>query len=146
MKRPIFILAFVFIVLAACNDDDATTTASLNGTWKVVSFENHATGTVELQTQENSWNKDITISFDDTTSPGVLSGTNTLNAISGKFTYPERNSFKIDDFFTTYVNQPRWADEFLEAILDPVPVFNVDGNQLTIYYEGRLKSVTLIRQ
>ena len=86
------------------NDDSSITT--LNGTWKVLSFENYTDNIREFKNQENSRGLDITINFDDTKDPNELSGTNTTNTVFGEFEYIGTRKFKIDNYGTTQVAQP----------------------------------------
>jgi len=141
MKR--LILAIGLICIFSCSNDDFDN--SLNGSWTVFSFENLTTGTTEFKTQENSWDKEIKIQFDDTRNPKIISGTNITNQISGEFIYVGQNQVKVSDLVSTYVNQPRWADEFVIAIRDEDLTFKIINDRLVIYYDNKSKSVTLKR-
>ena len=90
------------------NDDSSITT--LNGTWKVLSFESYTDNIREFKNQENSSGLDIIINFDDTKDPNELSGTNTTNTVFGEFEYIGTRKFKINNYGTTEVAQPVWAD------------------------------------
>src|SRR5438128_2061089 len=115
MKKLILAIGFFLIGILSCTNESFDN--SLNGSWTVLSFENLATGTTEFKTQENSWNKDIKIQFQDTENPKIISGTNITNRISGKFSYVGQNQFRVSNLGSTYVAQPRWADEFVVAIV-----------------------------
>lgn len=125
--------------------DDSSIT-SLNGTWKVKSFEDHNTGIVEYKTQENSWNLDIIVTFDDTKNPHELTGTNTTNEISGEFDYVGQRELSVSDLFSTEVGQPAWADKFIDALIDNDATFKINNEQLRIYFDNNTKSVTLIKE
>jgi hypothetical protein len=129
--------------ISSFNDDSSIST--LNGNWKVYSFENFSTMTVEYATQENSWDKYITVTFDDTKDPNELAGTNITNTILGEFEYVAQRQFKMNTLSTTQVGQPEWADEFTNAILDNEASFEINTEQLRIYYDNKTKSVTLNR-
>jgi len=143
MKRLILVIGLLLIGIFSCTND--TFDNSLNGSWTVFSFQNLTTGTTEFKTQENSWDKDIKVKFDDTVNPKTLSGTNITNQIFGEFSFVGQNQFKVSNLGSTEVNQPRWADEFLVAILDQSLSFKITSDRLVIFYNNKTKSVTLKR-
>lgn len=126
------------------NDDSSITT--LNGTWKVLSFENYTNNSREFKNQENSRGLDIIINIDDTKNPNALSGTNTTNTVFGEFEYIGARKFKMTDYGTTEVAQPVWADKFNQAIVDGEVNFKINVMGLRIYYDNETKSVTLTRE
>jgi len=86
------------------------------------------------------------VQFNDIKNPNTLSGINTTNQIFGEFTYTGKNQFKVSNYFqSTKVNQPRWADEFIIAILDPDLTFEITNDKLIINYDNSSKRVTLKR-
>jgi len=97
------------IGISSFSDDPSIT--SLNGTWKVFSFEDYAAGEVEHKNEENSRGLDITITYDDTKEPNELSGTNTTNTVLGEFEYAGTRSFRMIKYLTTEIGQPDWADK-----------------------------------
>ena len=153
MRVKTLIIVFALFGLLSCskedvdinsfNDDSSITT--LNGTWKVLSFEDYTDNSRELKTQENSRGLDIIINFDDTKDPNELSGKNTTNSVSGEFEYIGTRKFKVSNYFTTRVGQPVWADKFNQAILDGDVNFKINGTELQIYYDNETKSVTLTK-
>ena len=143
MKRLSLVIGLLLIGIFSCTND--TFDNSLNGSWTVFSFQNLTTGTTEFKTQENSWDKDIKVKFDDTVNPKTLSGTNITNQIFGEFSFVGQNQFKVSNLGSTEVNQPRWADEFLVAILDQNLSFKITSDRLVIFYNNKTKSVTLKR-
>jgi hypothetical protein len=129
------------------NDDPSITT--LNGTWKVYSFENLDTHMVEYKTQQNSNGQDIVVEFNDTKDPHGFSGINTTNVFGGEFVYAGSRRFKLKGVISTLAGQPEWGDNFSELIryahYDEV-TFIINDEILRIYYNFRLKSVTLVKQ
>jgi hypothetical protein len=125
-------------------DDSSINT--LNGTWKVISFENYTNDSREFKNQENSRGLDIIITFDDTKDPNELSGTNTTNTVLGEFEYIGTRKFKTMNYKTTEVAQPVWADKFNQAILDGEVNFKINLVLLRIYYDNETKSVTLTKE
>jgi hypothetical protein len=143
--KTIFLIIGLSIGIFSCDNDDNFDN-SLNGSWTVFSFEDLTTGTTEFKTQDNSWNKDIKIQINDIGNPKTISGMNITNQIFGEFSYTAPNQFRVSEYFaSTKVNQPRWADEFVIAILDPNLSFEVARDRLKILYDNNTKSVTLTR-
>jgi hypothetical protein len=143
MKNLMLAIGFFSIGVLSCTNESFDN--SLNGTWTVYSFENLTTATTEYKTQENSWNKEIQVQIDETKNPKNISGTNTTNQISGELSLVAQNQFIVSNLASTKVNQPRWADEFITALLDPNLTFEVSYNKLVIYYANNTKRVTLNR-
>lgn len=139
--------------IAGCSKDeidvhaftDDPTITTLNGTWKVRSFEDFTQNTVEFKTQENSRGLDITITFDDSKQPHQLSGENTTNTIAAEFEYTGDRKFAISHITSTEVAQPRWADQFIDALLEDDLHYKINATSLRIYYDNDSKSVTLSR-
>jgi hypothetical protein len=143
MKRLILTIALFSIGILSCTNDSFDN--SLSGSWTVYSFNDLTNGTSEFKTEENSWDKDINIRFDNTGSPKTISGTNITNQIFGELGFVGQNQFKVSNFGSTKVNQPRWADEFVVAILDQDLTFKIANDRLVIYYSNKTKSVTFKR-
>jgi hypothetical protein len=143
MKKLILAIGLLSIGTLSCTSD--TFDNSLNGSWTVFSFDNLTTGTTEFRTQENSWNKEIKVKFDDTGNPKTISGTNITNHIFGEFNYDGKIHFTVSNLGSTDANQPRWADEFLIAILDQNLTFKITNDRLLIFYDNNSKRVTLKR-
>jgi hypothetical protein len=132
------------ISINSFKDDPSITT--LNGTWKVVSFDDLTANTTESKTQENSWGKDIIVTFNDNTNPKLFSGKVTTNSVAGEFEYISQRQFKLNRYGTTFVGQPVWADKFGKAVLDGNVTFGINSEELRIYYDSKTKSVTLTRE
>jgi hypothetical protein len=143
MRKILLAIGVFSMVILGCTNEKVDN--SLNGSWTVLSFENLTTGATEFKTQENSWDKDIKVQFHDTNNPNIISGTNITNQISGEFNYVGQNQFAVSNLASTYVGQPRWADEFVVAILDQDLTFKIADDKLVIYYDNNSKSVTLTR-
>ena len=146
--REILIIGLFVLGQWSCSDDDFddASITTLNGTWKVASFEDATTGKVEHKTQENSWGYDIVVSFDDTTDPKIFSGTVTTNSVTGEFDYVGTRQFKLLRYGSTMIGQPAWADKFGSAVLGENVTFKINNKQLRIYYDNHTKSVTLVRE
>lgn len=132
------------IAMNSFMDDSSITT--LNGTWKVISFENYTDNSVELKSQENSRGLDIVLTYNDTKKPNEISGTNTTNTVFGEFEYSGLRKFKVTNYSTTEVAQPAWADKFNEAILSRELDFKINTTHLRIYYANNTRSVTLTQE
>ena len=154
MRIQALIIGLTILGQVSCSDSeiaidslkDNSSQTSLNGTWKVISFEDYNLNTVEVKDQANSWGLDIVVTFDDTSTPSVLSGKNTTNTIAGDFNYTGIRKFKVNLLNTTKVAQPVWANKFSEAILDTNISYNISGSELTVYYDNNTKNMKLKRE
>lgn len=166
MRLKLVIISFFLLGQLSCSDDAAEPSSStqetipdsfnddpsittLNGTWKVYSFENHDTHMVEYKTKANSNGQDIIVEFNDTKNPHGFSGINTTNVFGGEFVYEGSRQFKLKAVTSTLVGQPEWGDNFDElmhyAHNDEV-TFIINNELLCIYYNFQMKSVTLVKQ
>jgi len=128
------------------NDDPSIST--LNGIWKVHSFENLTANTIEYKTLKNSGGQDIIVEFDDTKNPNAFSGIKTTNIFGGEFDYVGSREFKLKGVVSTLAGQPAWADEFDKLVgygLYQEVTFIINDEMLRIYYSYNTKSVTLIK-
>ena len=143
---------FLVISLGGCAADvdigvfaDDPSIKTLNGTWRVKSFEDFNHHTVEFKTQANSRGFDITVTFDDSKQPHEISGENTTNTIWGEFDYIHSRTLTFSHVASTEVAQPPWADQFMDAILQGPVDYKINATTLRIYYDNDTKSVTLVR-
>jgi hypothetical protein len=148
MKKLLFVL---FVALAGCADTggsnaEETNSAlvSLNGTWRVVSFENYDENSVIYPTEENSGGYDITITFDESGDPYQLTGRNATNDIYGTFEYLSDNKVHVIHFTSSKVAQPELADEFSRALTSEHLEFEIVNGRLKLYYEEKDRGVTLV--
>ena len=152
MRIWILIIGLASFVQLSCSEEafmsfhEPSSITTLNGTWKVISFENYIDNSQEFKNQENSLGYDIIVKFDDTKNPNELSGTNTTNAFSGDFEYTGTGKMKFNYYLTTKVVQPAWADKFDQVIIGGEVSFLIDATALRIYYDNKTKSVTLTRE
>jgi hypothetical protein len=148
------LIGLILIAQLSCSDEnsdihsftDDLSITTLNGRWRVISFEDFTTNTVEYQTQENSWDKDIIVTFNDALLPKLLSGEVTTNSVHGEFDYVGPRQFKLNKYETTFVAQPSWADKFGTAVNDNTATFKINSDKLRIYYSNNTKSVTLAKE
>jgi hypothetical protein len=132
---------------ASFNDDPSIYT--LNGTWKVHSFENLTSNAIEYKTQKNSGGQDVIVEFNDTKDPHGFSGIKTTNSFGGEFEYAGSRQFKLEGVISTLAGQPKWVDEFDKFIvyaLHKEVTFIINEEMLRIYYDYNTKSVTLIKE
>lgn len=126
------------------NDD--TSIQTVNGTWKLTSFEDFATEKVEFQNETNSWGRDIIITFNDSINPRSISGENTTNTITGEFEYTSNRQIHVQNLFTTKVGQPDWGNKFSAAILSGDLDFIINKDRLRIFYNSKMNSMTFNKQ
>lgn len=154
MKIRTTIVGLLLLGLISCSSDDIdinsfrddSSITTLNGTWKVVSFEDLTTNMTEFKTQENSWGKDIIVTFNDNLDPNLFSGKVTTNSVQGEFEYAGQRQFTLSRYGSTFAGQPVWADKFGTAVLDGNVTFAINSEKLRIYYDNKTKSVTLTRE
>jgi hypothetical protein len=152
MRKLTLLIALLLVLQPGCSSDDISSLiddsliTTLNRTWKVISFEDHASNSVEYKSEENSWGKDIIVTFDDTSSPKIFSGSITTNSVHGEFEYFGQRQFKLNNYISTFAGQPVWADKFGTALATEKITFSINESTLRIYYENKSKSVTLTRQ
>lgn len=123
---------------------DDPTIKSLNGKWKVISFEDCDEQQAEFKTEENSWGYDIVVTFHDRDGIVILEASNTTNFIGGSFKYNgSRQIENVDCCFTTLILQPEWGNKFL-TVFNCWRYLNISitTNRLRIFYCYNLKSVT----
>ena len=149
--KKVYLLCMIFF---ACSEEDFDrhdfrddlTIQTINGTWKVISYEDFIANTVTTKNDDNSWGFDVIITFDDIVTPHEISGRNTTNTVFGEFSYRPVRTFELHRLGTTKVGQPEWGDEFSRALLDGIIEFKVNTSNLRIYYYGKNRSVTLIKE
>ncbi|MEM8968679.1 MAG: hypothetical protein AAGE93_19845 [Bacteroidota bacterium] len=115
--------------------DDSSVTL-LNGTWKVIAYEDFEQSKLITKTEENSWGKDVIIAFDDTTDTRSISGQNTTNSVGCTFEYTEQRSIQTSSLFSTYVNQPEWGNRFGRVISESDLQFTINTTRLKVYNES----------
>lgn len=140
------IILFSVIILISCQTKRNVSAASLNGNWKVISYNNHISNSTITKNSTNTWNDfnngDITINFNSSRSDeGSFSGTNVTNKFSGKFSLNSSNKISIKDFISTEMNEPEWATLFHQVYT--AESFFINDNTLTIYYNQNNNSVSL---
>lgn len=119
---------------------------TLNGTWKVISFEDFALESIEFPNQTNSTGLDVVVTFNDLTTPPNLSGRNTTNTIQGNFEYINSRQLKVFTLASTRVAQPEWGNKFSDAMLNESFQFIISESRLRFYYNDRKNSITFAKQ
>src|SRR5664280_446768 len=130
MKKLLLILC-TFIVSVSCdkerineNFQDETSIQNINGTWKVVSYEDFQKASVTVKNDVDS-----------------LYGQCTTNTISGKYTIAGRY-ISIDSYGGTKIGQPVWGNMF-SNIVYLIRSFEINEHQLRFFYNNSENSVTL---
>jgi hypothetical protein len=153
--RALIIAAILCLVTSSCSENelndgnsfiDNKTIQTVNGTWKLISFEDLMTDKVEFKSETNSWGRDIIITFDDTINPHNVSGINTTNSIKGEFEYISYRHINVQNLYTTKVGQPDWGNKFVDAILSGNLDFKISNDQLRVYYNNKMSSMTFDKQ
>ena len=144
MKTLLLILC-TFIVSVSCdkerineNFQDETSIQNINGTWKVVSYEDFQKASVTVKNDVDSWNgMDVILTFANDS----LYGQCTTNTISGKYTIAGRY-ISIDSYGGTKIGQPVWGNMF-SNIVYLIRSFEINEHQLRFFYNNSENSVTL---
>ncbi len=144
-------VGLALIVQVSCSEEDfdinsfpdERSITTINGTWKVISFEDFHERHVELKTLENSWGTEITLTFDDTNDPHLFGGRVTTNGVSGEFSYVTTRKIKISNLLSTFINQPDWGNKFVDLILSGELDFMINKKRLRLFSNDRTNSVTL---
>jgi uncharacterized protein YbcV (DUF1398 family) len=149
--KKLWNIALIFIAISFTNCEEETiNNQSIKGTWKVASFDNHLTGEIITQTEENAFYigqiRDITLHFNEDTLPFQINGMNTTNEVSTKYTYLDNNEIIHKTFFTTEAGQPLWGDYFSAAANAGLNVYELDGSTLRIYHSYSTKSVVFMKE
>lgn len=147
-----FLLAILF--LSSCGKSDInvqdgfiddSSIKSIEGTWKVVSYQDFVNDTSVNKSDVGSDSADVIITFDDKLFKNVLSGTNTANSISGEYRYHNKREIEIKFIVTTLIAEPEWGQMF-SAVSSQIKEFKINSQQLRFYYNSQQNSVTFSRE
>ncbi|MGB3586022.1 MAG: hypothetical protein WBA23_05760 [Tunicatimonas sp.] len=144
----------LLVLLFSCDEDDFkslevrddSSVKSLNGTWRVIAYEDYEQGELIAKTEENSRGMDVIVTFDDTTDPPSIEGSNTTNSIWGTFEYTGPRSFSVPGLASTLVGQPEWGNVFSAIFTEGELVFTVNPSSLKIHNSLQQLSVVLERE
>jgi heat shock protein HslJ len=147
MKKLFVVIFGIFIVTLSCEKDrinenfrDDPSILTINGKWKVVSYEDFEKGSIIVKNDVDSWNgMDVILTFADST----FYGQNTTNIISGKYSLAGRY-IDIISYGSTKIAQPAWGNMFSDIVYS-VRSFEINEHQLRFFYNDSEKSVTLTR-
>ena len=145
MKKLSLVIICIFIVALSCEKDkinenfqDDPSILTINGKWKVVSYEDFAKGSVTVKNDVDSWNgMDVTMTFANDS----IHGQNTTNTVFGEYSLSGRN-IHIITYGGTKIAQPLWGNMFSDVIYR-LESFAINEHQLRLYYNDKENSVTL---
>jgi hypothetical protein len=151
----LIIVTFILLVaFSGCIKDDInvqdgflddSSIKSIEGTWKVVSYQDFVNDTSVYKSDVGSDSADVIITFDDKLFKNVLSGTNTANSISGEYRYHNKREIEIKFIVTTLIAEPEWGQMF-SAVSSQIKEFKINRQQLRFYYNNQQNSVTFSRE
>lgn len=159
MKKILMLFSISLFLFVGCkkNPVNPPIDNSLNGTWKVVSYQNMETNTTITKISLESGipylsnsNNDIVITLNQKKDTLQLSGHTVTNDVSGIFKLGASDSMSCLSFGGTKVGEPNWGRWFWDAMYS-ASSYQLKGNNLIIYYNfqdnkaGRW-NVTLIPQ
>lgn len=136
-------LGAIAIIAYSCTDPGEVEQENLEGSWKVIAYENHETGLVLTKTNDNSdGGLDIEISFNDDFIPHTISGVNPPNQFYASYSYISSNSIQHSDFSTTEICcETEWGEYFISAILNGLSEYVLEADELRMYYNSKNNSV-----
>jgi hypothetical protein len=105
--------------------------SSLNGTWRLDSYQNISTGAEEKDPEPEG--KGVVFTFKDNEKEGTITGHTFVNEISGTYTLGGECSVKITAFGGTKVGEPGWSGKaWLNAA--GVASYQVSENKFILTY------------
>ncbi len=145
MKKLSLAVFCIFIVAQSCekekineNFKDDPSILTINGKWKVVSYEDFGKGSVTIKNDVDSWNgMDVSMTFANDS----ISGQNTTNTVFGEYSLSGRN-IHIITYGGTKIAQPQWGNMFSDVVYR-LESFAINEHQLRLYYNDKENSVTL---
>jgi hypothetical protein len=148
MRKILLFTVSILITIVSCdkekvNNDfqDDETIQTINGKWKVVSYEDYEKSSITVKNDVDSWNgMDVILTF----ASDSLYGYCTTNYMTGKYSLSGRN-IHIIHYGGTKIGQPEWGNMFLKVVYD-LESFEVNQHQLRLYYDDSEKSVTFSRE
>ncbi|TKC00980.1 META domain-containing protein [Pedobacter cryophilus] len=147
----IFIISLISlgITFMSCTKKEIESASALNGTWKVVSYNDLILKTSLTKNSSNTWydfnNGDISVNFNNSSSSkGTISGKNVTNQFSGEYSIMSENKIVIDNLISTEINEPQWAMMFHQ--IEKAENFNISGRKLTIFYNQNKNSIMLEKE
>ena len=130
MKNKIFYILLLLLPLASCNND-APSTDTLNGKWKLVKYHNLTNGTSE--SEPSNIVRSIIIEFNDNGINGTMNGQTVTNSVGGAYELLQDNKMKTLSFGGTKVGEPDWGYKFWDAI-HAANSFEKKNNKLFIHF------------
>jgi hypothetical protein len=157
-KPPIYqkffssLFLLVLLVPIACTQNeigcfedhfkDGAANTTLAGTWKVIAYEDLANNTRIVKDSANSWGGlDVILTFE----ADRISGKNTTNQVSGRFSYKGTREISVLEYGGTEIGEPAWGQMFGEAVFK-FQTFTINDRFLTFFYNNGQNSVTLEKQ
>ena len=149
IRTFIISLISVVIIFMSCTKEETELANKLNGTWKVVSYNDLILKTSVTKNSSNTWtdfnNGDVSVSFNNSSSTrGTISGLKVTNQFSGEYLIINENQINIGNLITTEINEPQWAIMFHQ--IEKAESFNISGRILTIFYNQNKNSITLEKE
>jgi hypothetical protein len=124
------------------SEQDNPAITSINGTWKVIAYEDRVNNTRILKDSANSWGGlDVVLTFEG----NRISGKNTTNQVSGRFSYKGTREISVQEYGGTEISEPKWGMMFGEAVFK-FQTFTISEQHLTFCYNNGQNSVTLEKQ
>ncbi len=143
----LFLLALLVPVACSQNElgdleQNTNADAALDGTWKVIAYEDLTSNTRIVKDNVNSGGGlDVVLTF----TGDRITGKNTTNQVSMTISYPAPEELKITEYHTSEVNQPLWGNLFNAAARE-LKEFEVNDTRLRVYYNNGNNAVLFEKQ
>jgi hypothetical protein len=127
MKRAVYLILFISATLFSCTRSNAVN-RTLDGKWRMILVEDHATGTTE--SKPSAVQGDVDIVFADTsTTGGTINGFTPTNSLFADYSTGAHNTLSIPSVFATQVIETTWGTSFLDNITSSVNyTFTAEGD------------------
>jgi hypothetical protein len=141
-KRGLAVLIMVFFATAAfqceetrecCVPPVCSEKPTLNGTWRLVAYENQTTGLTDNDPEPEG--KGVVYTFRDNEKTGSVEGHTFANTITGAYKLGDGCALTITAFGGTKVGEPLWSNKaWLPS--NKSGYYQIVGNRLVIYFNG----------
>jgi len=140
MKQLTFFGLYLLLSLSCSKDNNLS---SLSGNWKLISYEDIQSGTIDYEPQ--NINRSIIVEFSDNGKTGTLSGHTVTNTVSGEYKLKEKNKIEVLSFGGTKVGEPEWGSKFWDAMHN-ASSYGRTSEKMYIYFNNDTEKMTFNKE
>ena len=129
--------ALCMLSMSSCAKD----ATSLNGIWKLMSYEDFASGKIETEAADVK--RSVVITFQDDGKDGTMKGHTVSNRVTGDYRIPEPGKLDVLSFGGTKVGERGLGKRFWKAI-SAASSFAFEGGDLVIYFNDDTEKMTFV--